>query len=61
MFVRKLIKRIETPIEEPIKKKRRRGKYVKVTEIKKKEKIKTEKTDFDSLLEEKGLKEKKKK
>ena len=61
VFVRKLIKRIETPVEEPIKKKRRRGKYVKVTEIKKKEKIKTEKTDFDSLLEEKGLKEKKKK
>ena len=61
VFVRKLIKRIETPIEEPIKKKRRRGKYVKVTEIKKKEKIKTDKTDFDSLLEEKGLKDKKKK
>jgi len=60
-FVRKMIKRIETPVEEPKKKKRREGKYVKVTEIKKKEKIKTEKTDLDSLLEEKGLKEKKKK
>jgi len=60
-FVRKLIKRIETPVEEPIKKKRKRGKYVKVTELKKKEKIKAEKTDFDSLLEEKGLKEKKEK
>jgi hypothetical protein len=60
-FVRKLIKRIETPVEEPTKKKRKRGKYVKVTELKKKEKIKAEKTDFDSLLEEKGLKEKKKK
>ncbi|MFX0026088.1 MAG: hypothetical protein ACFE8M_06710 [Candidatus Hermodarchaeota archaeon] len=64
VFVRRLIKRIETPVEEPIKKKRRRGKYVKVTEIKKtpkKEKEVTEKTDFDSLLEEEGLKEKKKK
>ncbi|MGB5912453.1 MAG: hypothetical protein WBH31_14780 [Promethearchaeia archaeon] len=60
-FVRKLIKRIETPVEEPTKKKRKRGKYVKVTELKKKEKIKAEKTDLDSLLEEKGLKEKKKK
>ena len=58
LFVRKLIRRIETPVEEPAKKKRKRGKYVKVTEIEKK---KTEKTDLDSLLEEKGLKEKKKK
>ncbi|MFX1460775.1 MAG: hypothetical protein ACFFBT_15040 [Promethearchaeota archaeon] len=57
-IMRKLIKRIETPVEEPKKKKRKRGRYVKVTDIKKKEK--TEKTDLDSLLEEKGLKEKKK-
>ncbi|MFW9947200.1 MAG: hypothetical protein ACFFDX_10270 [Candidatus Odinarchaeota archaeon] len=59
-FVRRLIKRIETPVEEPIKKRRRRGKYVKVTEIKK-EKVEAEKTDLDSLLEEEGFKEKKKK
>ncbi|MFX0148482.1 MAG: CARDB domain-containing protein [Candidatus Hodarchaeota archaeon] len=62
-FIRRLIKRIETPIEEPTKKKLKRGKYVKISEIKgvPKEEVKTEKTDLDSLLEEKGLDDKKKK
>jgi len=61
--IRRLIKRIETPIEEPPKKKPKRGKYVKISEIKgvPKEKVKVEKTDFDSLLEEEGLDDKKKK
>ncbi|MFX1497687.1 MAG: hypothetical protein ACFFBH_09190 [Promethearchaeota archaeon] len=61
--IKRLIKRIETPIEEPTKKKPKRGKYVKVSEIKgeQKEVEKAEKTDLDSLLEEKGLKDKNKK
>ncbi|MFW9772836.1 MAG: hypothetical protein ACFFEO_11830 [Candidatus Thorarchaeota archaeon] len=61
--IKRLIKRIETPIEEPTKKKAKRGKYVKVSEIKQvqKETEKAEKTDLDSLLEEEGLNDKKKK
>ncbi|MFW9989582.1 MAG: hypothetical protein ACFFC3_13080, partial [Candidatus Odinarchaeota archaeon] len=68
-------KRIETPIEEPIKKRPRKGKYVPVSELKKPtptkmppkkleepEEIKEQKeTDLDSLLEERGLADEKKK
>ncbi|MFX1372485.1 MAG: hypothetical protein ACFFCE_11555 [Promethearchaeota archaeon] len=68
-------KRIETPIEEPVKKRTRRQKYVPVSELKKptlpkkplkkkeepKEIQEKEKTDLDSLLEERGLADKKKK
>lgn len=61
--IKRLIRRIETPIEEPTKKKPKRGKYVKVSEIKgePKEIEKAEKTDLDSLLEEEGLDDKSKK
>ena len=81
LYVKRTTKKIETPIEEPSKKKPRRGRYVSVSELPKEEtkkipakkpskKIskkqkqkekKTEKpaTDLDSLLEEKGLKDKK--
>ena len=87
IYVRKTIKRIETPFEEPTKVRPRRGKYVSVTELppeeteekieetpeKKPKKLKKKKpkkqkveekeiekptTDLDSLLEEKGLKDK---
>lgn len=61
IIVKRAIQTIETPIEEPAKKKRRRGRYVPVAEISKeaeeKEAIGT-KTDLDSLLEEEGLKDK---
>jgi archaellum component FlaG (FlaF/FlaG flagellin family) len=81
LYVKRTTKKIETPIEEPSKKKPRRGRYVSVSELPKEEpkkmpakkpskkiskkqkqkKLKTEKpaTDLDSLLEEKGLKDKK--
>jgi hypothetical protein len=69
VYARRTKKRIETPIEEPAK--RRRGKYVPVAELKKpppvkkvakkKEEPTEEKTDLDSLLEERGLADKKKK
>ncbi|MFX1558831.1 MAG: hypothetical protein ACFFC9_16395, partial [Promethearchaeota archaeon] len=74
LFTKRTIKRIETPVEEIEKRRPRRGKYVKVAEIEeeiekeeditKKEKkvISKEKvTDLDSLLEEEGLKDDKKK
>ena len=70
LFIKRTIKRIETPVEEISKKRPRRGKYVKVSELEEKiEKeediIKKEKgavskekvTDLDSLLEEEGLKD----
>jgi archaellum component FlaG (FlaF/FlaG flagellin family)/predicted RNA-binding protein YlxR (DUF448 family) len=82
LYVKRTTKKIETPIEEPSKKKPRRGRYVSVSELPKEEKtkktlakksskklskkqkqkkLKTEEptTDLDSLLEEKGLKDKK--
>jgi hypothetical protein len=85
IYAKRTTKKIETPIEEPSKKKPRRGRYVSVSELPKEETkeetkklpakkaskklskkqkqkdIKTEKpaTDLDSLLEEKGLKDKK--
>ena len=82
LYVKRTTIKIETPIEEPSKKKPRRGKYVRVSELPKEEKkkkiqakkpskkllkkqkqkeLKTEEpaTDLDSLLEEKGLKDKK--
>jgi hypothetical protein len=81
LYVKRTTEKIETPIEEPSKKKPRRGRYVSVSELPKEEpkkmpakkaskklskkqkqkEIKTEKpaTDLDSLLEEKGLKDKK--
>lgn len=81
LYVRRTTKKIETPIEEPSKKKPRRGRYVSVSELPKEEpkkisakkpskklskkqkqkELKKEKpaTDLDSLLEEKGLKDKK--
>ncbi len=87
IYVRRTIKKIETPFEEPIKTKPRRGKYVSVSELpsedteekimetptKKQKKLSKKKlkkqkiveeekpkpaTDLDSLLEEKGLKDK---
>ncbi len=75
MYAWKTKKRIETPIEEPTKKKPRRERYVSVSELKKptppkktlkkKEEPKEDKekkpTDLDSLLEERGLADKKKK
>jgi len=81
LYAKRTTKKIETPIEEPSKKKPRRGRYVSVSELPKEEpkkipakkpskklfkkqkqkELKTEKpaTDLDSLLEEKGLKDKK--
>jgi len=81
LYVKRTTKKIETPIEEPSKKKPRRGRYVSVSELPKEEpkkmpakkpskkiskkqkqkELKEEKpaTDLDSLLEEKGLKDKK--
>ncbi|MBY8987212.1 MAG: hypothetical protein KGD61_02070, partial [Candidatus Lokiarchaeota archaeon] len=86
IYVRRTIKKIETPFEEPIKARPRKGKYVSVSELptkttekkleetpaKKPKKLKSKKkskeqkveekdkpaTDLDSLLEEKGLKDK---
>ncbi|MBA7677498.1 hypothetical protein ES703_85756 [subsurface metagenome] len=75
IFALKVRKRIEEPVEE-IERRPRKGKYVMVSELKKpeppkkppkkapkkKEEAKPEKkTDLDSLLEERGLSEKKKK
>lgn len=74
IYARKTKKRIETPIEEPAPKRPRRAKYVPVAElkkptaikkpVKKKEELKEkekEKIDLDSLLEERGLTDNKKK
>ncbi|NVM35829.1 MAG: hypothetical protein HWN81_09550 [Candidatus Lokiarchaeota archaeon] len=75
MYAWKTKKRIETPIEEPTKKKPRRERYVPVSELKKptppkktlkkreepKEVKEKKETDLDSLLEERGLSDKKKK
>jgi hypothetical protein len=85
IYVRRTIKRIETPFEEPAKVRPRKGKYVSVSELPtgeaeekitetpkkkpkklrkkkpKKQKVEEEEkpaTDLDSLLEEKGLKDK---
>ena len=84
IYIRRTTKKIETPFEEPIKVKPRKGKYVSVSELppeeteekieeepkkkSKKKKLKKQKveekekqkpsTDLDSLLEEKGLKDK---
>jgi len=66
-----LLKRIEEPVEK-VERRPRKGKYVMVSELKKpappkkapkkKEEAKPEKkTDLDSLLEERGLSDKKKK
>ncbi|MFX1593363.1 MAG: hypothetical protein ACFFCL_11790, partial [Promethearchaeota archaeon] len=71
LFARRAKKRIETPIEEPVKKPRRK-RYVPVAELKKptpakivakkkEEPKEEEKIDLDSLLEERGLVDKKKK
>ena len=84
IYVRRTIKKIETPLEEPIKARPRKGKYVSVSELppevveekveepptkkakkrskkkSKEQKVKEKekaKTDLDSLLEEKGLKD----
>ncbi len=75
LYSRRTIKRIEAPIEETIKKRARRGRYVPVSELKKskpvkqvpkkQEKLKDQEPkksiDLDSLLEDKGLVDKKKK
>ena len=76
LYSKRIIIRIESPIEEPIKKRPRRGRYVRVSELKKSIPVKKmpmkEKTlketeelkktvDLDSLLDEKGLTDKKKK
>ncbi|MBD3215068.1 MAG: hypothetical protein GF311_20845 [Candidatus Lokiarchaeota archaeon] len=56
-----LKRRIETPVSKPAAKKKRRGVYKKVSEIKEetekeeKKKAKKKKTDLDSLLEEEGI------
>jgi hypothetical protein len=56
-----LKRRIETPVSKPTAKKKRRGVYRKVSEIKEetekeeKKKTKKKKTDLDSLLEEEGI------
>ena len=61
IYRKRMIKKIETPVEEPSMKRPRRGKYVPVSEIPKKEEPEEEleekekKTDLDSLLEEEGL------
>jgi len=75
LYSKRIIIRIESPIEQPIKKRPRRGRYVRVSELKKpipakkmpgKEKILKEtelkkSVDLDSLLDETGLIDKKKK
>ncbi|TFG22695.1 MAG: hypothetical protein EU533_03985 [Promethearchaeota archaeon] len=61
IIVKRAIRTIETPIEEPARKKRRRGRYVPVAEISKdteEMKESESKTDLDSLLKEEGLKDK---
>jgi hypothetical protein len=68
IYRKRIIRKIETPIEEPLKRRPRRGKYVPVSELPKKgptkeieeqaEEEKSEedqKTDLDSLLEEEGI------
>ncbi|MFX0104482.1 MAG: hypothetical protein ACFE75_03205, partial [Candidatus Hodarchaeota archaeon] len=74
IYYRRIKKRLETPIEE-IRKKPRRGRYVPVSELKKPTPVKRitkkkeepeeikekKKMDLDSLLEERGLADKKKK
>jgi len=73
-YARRIKKQIETPIEEPIRRKPRKQRYVPVSELKKPTPIKKplkkkeatkeveeEKVDLDSLLEERGLIDKKKK
>jgi len=62
LSTKRIIKKIETPVEEISKRRPRRGKYVKVaeleTEIEKEGDISIkEKRDLDSLLEEEGLKD----
>ncbi len=75
IYMQKIRKRIATPIEEPTKRRPRREKYVPVSELKKPtpikkplkkseepKEVKEKKTmDLDSLLEERGLGDKKKK
>ncbi len=60
LVVKRSIRAIETPVEEPTKKKKRRGRYMPVAEISKEieeEEKEESKTDLDSLLEEEGLKD----
>ena len=75
IYSRRTIKRIQTPVEKIVKKRPRRGKYVPVSELKKptpvkktpkkpevtKEAEQKKTMDLDSLLEERGLDDKKKK
>lgn len=75
IYYRRTKKKLETPIEIPVKKKPRRAKYVPVAELKKPTPVKKipkkkeepkeieekKKMDLDSLLEERGLADKKKK
>ncbi|MFX1567388.1 MAG: hypothetical protein ACFFCV_03370 [Promethearchaeota archaeon] len=74
IYSRRIKRKIETPIEEPVRKKPRREKYVPVSELKKPAPVKqitkkketpktdeSEKVDLDSLLEQRGLADKKKK
>jgi len=75
LYSRRTIKRIQTPVEKIVKKRPRRGKYVSVSELKKptpvkkmpkkpevtKEVEQKSTMDLDSLLEERGLDDKKKK
>jgi len=75
IYSRRTLKRIQTPVEKIVKKRPRRGKYVPVSELKKPSPVKKipkepevtkeakPKTtmDLDSLLEERGLDDKKKK
>ncbi|NHJ24318.1 MAG: hypothetical protein EAX89_07065 [Candidatus Lokiarchaeota archaeon] len=68
IYRKRIIRKIETPIEIPLKRRPRRGKYVSVSELPKKgppkeeleqkeeeESEEEQKTDLDSLLEEEGL------
>ncbi|MFX0001611.1 MAG: hypothetical protein ACFE9Q_16445 [Candidatus Hodarchaeota archaeon] len=68
LYARRIKRRLEIPIEEPIKKRPRKERYVPVSELKKPAPVKKalikketpkeeekEKTDLDSLLEERGL------
>jgi hypothetical protein len=55
IYTYRLKRKIETPSSKREKKEKRKGKYVKPSEVPKEEKKKEKRTDLDSLLEEEGI------
>ena len=58
-YVKRIIKRIETPIEEPDKLKQRKGRYVSVSELPKEEIPEAQPLDYTEKKSKKRLKKKK--